>query len=70
MASNIQLIFYREDVFDEDVLVKVLLNENEATLPLPTDVAPYYHWRDFREYYLKKIADYERLEPDPKMKPE
>jgi len=70
MASNIQLIFYREDVFDEDVLVKVLLNENEATLPLPTDDAPYYHWRDFREYYLKKIADYERLEPDPKMKPE
>ena len=60
MASNIQFIFYRESPFDEDVLVKVLLNEEEATLPIKSDVAPYYHWSDFKEYYLKKINAYEQ----------
>lgn len=59
MGSNIQLIFYRHDASDEDVVVKVLLNEDEATLPIATDIAPYYHWKDVREYYLKKIDDYE-----------
>ena len=61
MASNIQIIFYREHPQDEDVLIKVLLNEEEATLPIPTDIAPYYHWRDFRNYYLKKLDDYEKV---------
>ena len=61
MASNIQFVFYRDGPEDDDVLFKVLLNENEATLPIPTDVAPYYHWRDFRQYYLKKLDDYETL---------
>ena len=59
MGSNLQFIFYRWDIHDEDVLFKVLLNEREATLPIPTDVAPYYHWKDFREHYLKKIEAYE-----------
>ena len=61
MASNIQFIFYRENPEDQDVLFKVLLNEQETTLPIATDCAPYYHWRDFREHYLKKINDYEQL---------
>ncbi|MBR1505830.1 MAG: histidine-type phosphatase [Prevotella sp.] len=61
MSSNIQFVFYRSDVTDDDIVFKVLLNENEATLPLKTDIAPYYHWRDFREYYLKKLDDYEKL---------
>lgn len=60
MAGNIQLIFYRKNAKDKDVVFKVLHNEQEATLPIPTDIAPYYHWRDFREYYLQKIEDYER----------
>jgi hypothetical protein len=59
MASNVQFVFYRENLADKDIVFKVLLNEQEATLPIPTDIAPYYHWRDFREYYLKKIDDYE-----------
>ena len=61
MGSNLQFIFYRKDIDDDDVLFKVLLNEREATLPIPTDVAPYYHWKDFREHYLKKIEAYEQL---------
>lgn len=60
MAANIQLVFYRSSPKDSDVLFKVLLNENEALLPLKTDVAPYYHWRDFRDYYLQKLNAYEK----------
>ena len=49
MASNIQLVFYRNN--DGDVLVKCLLNGEEATLPVPTAMAPYYKWSDFRDFY-------------------
>lgn len=61
MASNVQLVFYRDGPKDKNVLVKVLLNEREARLPLPDDLAPYYRWKDFRKYYLKKLDDYETL---------
>ena len=57
MASNIQLVFYRND--NGDVLVKCLLNGEEATLPVPTAMAPYYKWTDFRDFYTtlcKSIA--------------
>lgn len=60
MASNIQFVFYRENLFDKDVLVKVLLNEQEATLPVKSDIAPYYRWSDVRQYYLNKINSYEK----------
>ena len=59
MAANVQFIFYRKNPADQDVLIKVLLNENEATLPIPTDCVPYYHWKDFREFYLKKLDSYQ-----------
>ena len=58
MAGNLQFVFYRNGIHDKDILVKVLLNENEATLPLKTDIAPYYHWEDFRNYYLQRINAY------------
>jgi hypothetical protein len=58
MGSNLQIIFYRKNPKDQDVLIKVLLNETEATLPLPTDCAPYYRWQDFRKYCLDKINAY------------
>ena len=58
MASNLQFIFYRSGIKDNDVLFKVLLNEEEATLPLQTDVAPYYHWNDFRQYCLDILDKY------------
>ena len=59
MSSNIQMIHYRSGPADDDILVKVLLNEREATLPVTTDCAPYYHWKDVRAYYLKKLDAYE-----------
>lgn len=62
MSCNLQLVFYRRSPKDraDDVLFKVLLNENEATLPLPTNQAPYYRWGDFRRYYLNKLDRYEK----------
>ena len=60
MASNLQFVFYREHPFDKDVLVKVLLNEEEATLPIESAMAPYYRWSDVRQYYLTKIDHYEK----------
>lgn len=62
MSCNLQLVFYRRSPKDraDDVLFKVLLNENEATLPLPTNQAPYYRWGDFRQYYLDKLDRYEK----------
>ncbi|MBR4898250.1 MAG: histidine-type phosphatase [Prevotella sp.] len=59
MAANMQIVFYRKSPGDSDVLLKVLLNENEATLPLPADQAPYYRWSDFKEYYMKLLDSYE-----------
>jgi len=59
MGSNIQFVFYRKSPTDRDPLFKILLNENEATLPLPAKQAPYYRWSDFRNYYLKKLDAYE-----------
>ena len=50
MAANIQLVFYRKEGSD-DILVKFLLNENETSIPVKTDVAPYYHWQDVKCYW-------------------
>lgn len=58
MGANIQLVFYRRNTGNKDVLVKVLLNENEATLPIKSNTAPYYKWSEVRDYYIKKIESY------------
>ena len=60
MACNIQLVFYRsKKQKDAPVLVKALLNEKEATLPVPTDQYPYYKWEDLRAYYVKRLKEFE-----------
>ena len=59
MGANIQFIFYRKNPSDKNVIFKVLLNENEARLPIKTDKYPYYDWNKFKEYYLNKIDKYE-----------
>lgn len=60
MGCNLQFVFYRRSAADRDVLVKVLLNEDEAVLPVHTDKAPYYRWSDVRDYYLSKLDGYDR----------
>ena len=60
MGCNIQLIFYRPKKGKTgDILVKALLNEREAYLPIKTTQWPYYNWQDLRKYYLDKIAAFE-----------
>ena len=55
MAANIQFVYFRKHGSD-DILLLPLLNEREATLPVPTDVAPYYHWSDVRDYFIDKLS--------------
>lgn len=65
MGSNIQIVFYRPEHAEEfsidDVLVKVLLNEAEATLPIEAYNGKYYKWKDLREYYIKKLDNFNTL---------
>ena len=56
MAANIQLVFYRKDGSD-DILVKFLLNENETSIPVKTDCAPYYHWAEVKRYWAEHPAN-------------
>lgn len=52
MASNLQFIFYKNK--HDDILVKILRNETETTIPaLHAAYGPYYRWSDLREF----IAD-------------
>ena len=67
MATNLQFVFYRNQKKPNDVLVKVLLNEDEATLPIKSDVAPYYHWNDFKAYCMKKLDSYPMQRDDKKI---
>ena len=58
MAANIQFVFYRTGTNSTDIVFKVLLNEDEATLPLKSNMAPYYRWKDFKEYCRQLLGDY------------
>lgn len=60
MACNIQWVFYRPKKAGDPILMKALLNEKEATMPVPTDQYPYYKWDDVRAYYLKKLDEFEK----------
>ncbi len=59
-ACNIQMVFYRPVGTTgnhlNDVLVKVLFNEHEATLPVEPVTGPYYRWSDLKAYYEKKLG--------------
>ena len=56
MACNLQLVYFKPVDGKGDILVKVLLNERIATLPIKTDCAPYYRWNDVRDYYMDKLS--------------
>ena len=49
MAASLQLVFYRNAA--GNILVKALVNEQEATLPLPSADGVYYSWADFKAHY-------------------
>ncbi len=50
MATNLQLVFYRSRR-NPEILVKVLFNGREASLPIPQAAPSFYSWTAFREYY-------------------
>jgi hemoglobin-like flavoprotein len=54
MGANLQLIFFKNKT--NDIIVKVLHCEKETEIPVKTDIAPYYRWKDFKAYYEKKIS--------------
>ena len=57
-ASNIQWVFYRSKKAGEPILMKCLLNGSEASLPIETDMFPYYKWTDVYAYYTTKCKQY------------
>ena len=56
-ACNIQLVFYRGKKGNDDILVKCLLNGQEASLPATTNQFPYYKWSDLRQLYLTRCKN-------------
>jgi len=59
MACNVQLVFARPKgvpYTPDDILVKVLLNERPARLPVPFVNGNYVRWKNLRAYYAKKIG--------------
>ena len=58
-ACNIQMVFYRptgtQGNDPDNILIKVLLNEHEAILPIKPVDGPYYRWSDLRRYYESKL---------------
>ena len=54
MCGNVQMALFRKAGSD-DILVRVMLNERDVTLPVKTDVAPYYHWADLRKYWMSVV---------------
>jgi hypothetical protein len=59
MASNLQMVFYR-NAKGGDVLVRFLHNENDVTLPIKSDLAPFYKWDDVKAYLLARLAYLEK----------
>ena len=54
MGGSLQLIFFRSRR-DPEILVKVLWNEAEASLPIPG--GPYYRWSDVKAWYGPRIGE-------------
>lgn len=66
MGGNVQWVFFRDR--KGDVIVKFLMNEEEATLPESVPFykdgkgrkqKPYYRWEDVRKFYQDKIDYWE-----------
>ena len=55
MASNLQLVFYRNKT--DKVLVKIMYNEKETTIPALTPyISCYYDWTALREHMLSRTV--------------
>ena len=59
MASNMQFVFYRSKK-SPDILVRILHNENDITLPIESATAPFYKWEDVKKYLNNRIASFRK----------
>ena len=59
MASNMQFVFYRSKN-SSDVLVRILHNENDMTLPIESATAPFYKWEDVKNYLIARAAAFKK----------
>ena len=57
MASNIQFVFYRSKK-SSDVLVRMLHNENDMTLPIKSVEGPFYKWEDVKNYLNERVRSF------------
>lgn len=58
MCANLQIVFFnKKGGTSDDVLVKFILNEHEAKIPVETDNYPYYRWPDVKAYYEKILEE-------------
>jgi hypothetical protein len=48
MAANLQIVLYRNK--QGKVLVRSLINERDAYLPIKCKTAPFYPWKEFCDY--------------------
>lgn len=55
MACNIQLIFYKSKKSSNPVLVKIMLNERECSIPIDACYGPYYEWNKVKDFYLNNV---------------
>lgn len=54
MGASVQLVFYRNA--DGNVLVRILHNEKDASLPFSPVCGVFYRWEDFKNHYAPKIS--------------
>lgn len=55
MASNVQIVFFRNKA--NDIIVKFMHNEKEVHVAVPTDTWPYYKWNDVKQYYQNRLEN-------------
>ena len=60
MAANLQIVLYRNK--RGEVLVRSLINERDATLPIKCDTAPFYPWDKFSKYVLENLNELKKSE--------
>ena len=60
MAANLQVVLYRNEV--GEVLVRSLINERDAYLPIECKTAPFYPWSDFCKFMYDNLNSFDKAE--------
>ena len=53
MAANLQMVFFRRSA--DDVVVRLLHNESDLSLPIPAVMGHYYRWSDIKHFMADRI---------------